>query len=72
MSKDFLRDRLAAVSLVPEGRYLVKLLPQGIAPFRTEKTSGVVCRLEIMEGDCAGRFVELRFMFDGPRELRRA
>ena len=31
--KDFLRDRLAAVSLVPEGRYLVKLLPQGIAAF---------------------------------------
>ena len=67
MSKDFLRDRLAAVSLVPQGRYLVKLLPKDIAPFRTEKTSGVACRLEIMEGDCAGRSVELRFMFDGPR-----
>ena len=67
MSKDFLRDRLTAVSLVPPGRYLVKLLPKGIDAFKTEKTSGVACRLEILEGDCAGRFVELRFMFDGPR-----
>src|SRR5262245_49672848 len=67
MGKDFLRDRLAAASLIPPGRYPVRLLPQGIAPFRTDKTSGVDCRLEITEGDCAGRLVELRFLFDGPR-----
>ena len=64
--QDCLAEGRQRNGLVPEGRYPVEILPDGIEALKTQRTLGVSFCVAVLAGPHAGTVCRLRFLFDGP------